>query len=96
MLFHVEMTVNLPPYMGAEHAARLKADEKAMSQKLQEEGIWRHLWRIAGQYANISIFDVESPTQLHDILSQLPLFPYMKLEVRALCRHASSVRDGDR
>jgi muconolactone D-isomerase len=30
------------------------------------------------------------------VLSQLPLFPYMQLEVRALCRHASSVRDGDR
>jgi muconolactone D-isomerase len=30
MLFHVEMTVNLPPDMDAERAARLKADEKAM------------------------------------------------------------------
>jgi muconolactone D-isomerase len=96
MLFHVEMTVHLPLDMDAERAARLKADEKAMSQKLQEEGIWRHLWRIAGHYANISIFDVESPSHLHDVLSQLPLFPYMQLEVRALCRHASSVRDGDR
>ena len=38
MLFHVEMTVNLPHDMDAERAARLKADEKAMSQKLQEEG----------------------------------------------------------
>jgi muconolactone D-isomerase len=96
MLFHVEMTVNLPLDMDAERASRLKADEKAMSQNLQEEGVWRHLWRIAGRYANISIFDVESPAHLHDVLSQLPLFPYMQLEVRALCRHASSVREGDR
>ena len=96
MLFHVEMTVHLPHDMDAERAARLKADEKAMSQKLQEEGGWRHLWRIAGYYANISIFDVESPAQLNDVLSQLPLFPYMAVEVRALCRHPSSVRDDDR
>ncbi|CAG4913718.1 muconolactone Delta-isomerase [Paraburkholderia saeva] len=96
MLFHVEMKVCFPHDMDAERAERLKADEKAMSQRLQREGVWRHLWRIAGQYANISIFDVESPAHLHDVLSQLPLFPFMQIEVRALCRHASSIHDDDR
>ncbi|AME28550.1 MULTISPECIES: muconolactone Delta-isomerase [Burkholderiaceae] len=96
MLFHVEMTVNLPVDTDAVRAARLKADEKAMAQKLQEAGVWRHLWRIVGQYANVSIFEVESPTHLHEILSQLPLFPYMNVQVRALCRHPSSVHAGDR
>lgn len=96
MLFHVEMTVNLPPDMDAEKAATLKAQEKAMAQQLQRDGVWRHLWRIAGRYANVSIFDVESPAHLHDVLSQLPLFPYMSMEVRALCRHASSVHSDDR
>jgi muconolactone D-isomerase len=95
MLFHVEMSVHLPPDMDPEKAARLKADEKAFSQQLQKDGVWRHLWRIAGQYANISIFDVESAGQLNDLLMQLPLYPYMTLEVRALCRHPSSVRDDD-
>jgi muconolactone D-isomerase len=96
MLFHVAMTVNLPPDMDAERAAALKAEEKAMSQQLQRDGIWRHLWRVAGRYANVSVFDVDSPAHLHDILSQLPLFPYMQMEVTALCRHASSIRDDDR
>ncbi|WP_186097090.1 muconolactone Delta-isomerase [Burkholderia gladioli] len=95
MLFHVEMTVNLPAEMDPVKAASLKAEEKAMSQKLQQEGIWRHLWRVAGRYANISVFDVESPAHLHDLLSQLPLFPYMQVEVRALCRHPSSIREDD-
>ena len=51
MLFHVEMSVHLPPDMDPEKAARLKADEKAFSQQLQKDGVWRHLWRIDGQYA---------------------------------------------
>ncbi|WP_323122018.1 muconolactone Delta-isomerase [Burkholderia alba] len=96
MLFHVEMTVNLPADMDGVKAASLKAEEKAMSQRLQQDGTWRHLWRIAGRYANVSIFDVDSPAQLHDVLSQLPLFPYMQVEVRALCRHPSSIHDDDR
>lgn len=96
MLFHVKMCVKLPHDMSADRAAQLKADEKALCQRLMKEGIWRHLWRIAGQYANFSVFDVESPAHLNDILFQLPLFPYMEVEVSAMCRHGSSIREDDR
>jgi len=34
----------------------IKKKEKEMAQGLQNSGKWRHLWRIAGQYANISVF----------------------------------------
>ncbi|KFX26904.1 muconolactone Delta-isomerase [Ralstonia solanacearum] len=96
MLFHVRMDVRLPPSLPAEEAAALKATEKTRSQALQAEGKWRHLRRIAGQYANVSIFDVESADELHALVSTLPLFPYMTIDVQPLCRHPSSVRDGDR
>ncbi|CRM33860.1 MULTISPECIES: muconolactone Delta-isomerase [unclassified Pseudomonas] len=96
MLFHVKMTVNLPLDMSPEHAANLKADEKALAQRLQQEGKWRHLWRIAGHYANYSVFDVDSVQDLHDLLMHLPLFPYMSIEVNALCRHPSSIHEDDR
>lgn len=48
MLFHVKMTVKLPVDMDPQQAERLKAEEKEMAQRLQREGSWRHLWRIAG------------------------------------------------
>jgi muconolactone delta-isomerase len=35
------------------------------------QGKWRHIWRITGQYSNISIFDVESNEELHNILQHL-------------------------
>jgi muconolactone D-isomerase len=96
MLFQVRMTVKLPPDLPVEQANRLKADEKELAQRLQRDGIWRHLWRIAGLYANVSIFDVADNQALHDTLMQLPLYPYMEMEVTALCRHPSSVHDDDR
>lgn len=96
MLFHVQMTVRLPQDMPREAADELKAREKALAQELQRAGTWRHLWRIAGRYANVSIFDVPDNTTLHDTLLTLPLFPYMDIEVRPLCRHASSIHDDDR
>ena len=95
MLFHVRMNVNLPLNMPAEQAAQLKQTEKELAQRLQHEGKWRHLWRIAGQYANVSVFDVDSVDELHDLLTSLPLFPYMQIDVMPLCRHPSSVRDDD-
>ncbi|MFZ3206198.1 MAG: muconolactone Delta-isomerase [Pseudomonas sp.] len=96
MLFHVKMTVKLPLDMDPAKAAQIKADEKELAQRLMREGKWRHLWRIAGQYANYSVFDLDSVQELHDTLLQLPLFPYMEIEIDALCRHPSSIREDDR
>jgi muconolactone D-isomerase len=96
MLFHVEMTVRLPHDMPPAQADQLKAREKEIAQGLQRDGVWRHLWRIAGRYANVSIFDVADNAALHDTLMTLPLFPYMDIEVRPLCRHASSIHADDR
>jgi muconolactone D-isomerase len=91
MLFMAQMQVNLPPDMPAEIADKLKADEKALAQRLQREGKWVHLWRVAGRYANVSIFDVADNDELHTLLSSLPLFPYMDINVTALARHPSAI-----
>ena len=95
MLFHVRMNVNLPQTMPEAQAAQLKQTERELAQRLQQEGKWRHLWRIAGHYANVSIFDVASVDELHTLLTSLPLFPYMQIEVMPLCRHPSTIRDDD-
>lgn len=95
MLFKVEMTVNLPTDMDKSDAAKILAEEKAYAQNLMREGKWRHLWRIVGEYKNISIFDVNNNAELHDTLSKLPLFPYMDIQVTALCKHPSSIREDD-
>ena len=95
MLFHVRMDVTLPHDMSAEAASEIKAREKAYSQELQRSGKWRHIWRIVGEYANFSIFDVKNNAELHEILIGLPLFPYMKISVTPLCGHPSSIREDD-
>ena len=95
MLYLVHMVVDIPSTLAPEEAARIKAEEKAYSQQLQNAGKWPHLWRVVGEYANYSVFDVASVQELHDTLMQLPLFPYMEIEVNPLCRHPSSIREDD-
>ena len=91
MLFQVQMKVELPAGMAPDVADDIKAREKAYAQDLQRKGVWRHLWRVVGRYENISIFDVQSNDALHNILSNLPLFPYMEIRVTPLARHPSAI-----
>ncbi len=76
MLFQVEMDVQIPTGIAPDVVEQLKKTERERAQELQKTGQWRHLWRVAGRYANVSIFDVENNEALHDILSTLPLFPF--------------------
>ena len=92
MLFLVKMTVNIPDSLPKEKAEEIKRVEKEYSQKLQREGKWPHLWRVVGQYENFSIFDVKDNQELHDLLTGLPLFPYMGIEVTPLCKHPSAIK----
>lgn len=92
MLFAVRMVVDIPADMDADVRADLLAREKDYSQQLQRAGKWPHIWRIVGQYANLSIFEVDSNDELHEVLWGLPLFPYMRVEVTPLAGHPSDIR----
>jgi muconolactone D-isomerase len=87
------MAVDLPADMPPRARADLLAREKDYSQRLQRAGKWPHIWRIAGRYANLSLFDVEDNDELHELLWDLPLFPYMTIEVTPLSRHPSDIAE---
>lgn len=91
MLFMVQMDVKLPPDLDPALAGDLVAREKARAQELQRDGRWVELWRVVGRYANVSIFDVASGDELHELISGLPLWPYMDIRVTALARHPSRI-----
>ena len=95
MLFLAEMEVRLPPDMPAEQAEELKAREREYSQAAQRDGRWPHLWRVAGRYANVSVLDVGSVDELHELLSGLPLFPYLDIRVTPLARHPNAIDRGE-
>jgi muconolactone D-isomerase len=96
MLIMVEMDVRIPLDFDRAEAERLKAEEKARFQQLQRTRKWRHIWRKVGQYANVSIFDVQDNVELQDILTSLPLFPFMEMKLTPLVRHPSSLHEDDR
>ncbi|MGV9312164.1 muconolactone Delta-isomerase [Streptomyces sp. NPDC003691] len=91
MLFAVRMDVSIPPGLDPEVRAGLVAREKEYCRELQRSGEWAHIWRCAGEYANISVFDVADNEALHQILWNLPLFPYLSLQITPLAQHPSDL-----
>ncbi len=51
--------------------------------------------RRVGHYSNLSVFDVADNDRLHELLWQLPLFPYMTVEVVPLALHPSDIALND-
>lgn len=93
MVYVVEMDVKIPETWSEEKIADYLAREKVCSQGHQNSGKWVYLWRVAGKYSNISVLDVESPDELHRIISSLPLFPYMTLKITSICKHPNALKD---
>lgn len=91
MLFMVHMQVNMPQGMDPKLVEQIKLEEKNYAQELQRAGHWPHLWRVVGRYANVSIFEASDNDALHTMLSGLPMFPYMDIEVTPLARHPSAI-----
>ena len=91
MLFHVHIDVRIPRDLDPEVPKKLQDHEHERAKELQLQGKWTHLWRVAGRFANVSVFDVEDPAELHEVLNSLPFYPFMEIEVTALCKHPGSL-----
>lgn len=93
MVYVIEMDVRIPETWSDEKISDYITREKKTSQKWQKSGKWVYLWRVAGKYSNISVLEVESPDELHNIISSLPLFPYMTIKVTSITKHPNAVKE---
>ena len=85
------MDVSLPHDLDPGRRAELVAAEKDRALELQKLGVWPHLWRVVGRYSDISIFDVPTNDELHAVLSSLPLWEFMTVQVTPLAQHPSDI-----
>jgi muconolactone D-isomerase len=85
------MEVSIPRDIDADELQKLKDAERARAHDIQRSGRWPHLWRVAGRYANVSVFDVESVDEVHELISSLPMFAFMDITITPLATHPSSL-----
>ncbi|MCY0879286.1 MAG: muconolactone delta-isomerase [Firmicutes bacterium] len=91
MIILANITVLLPSTLEPSTVAALQAAEHEQAIAYQRAGKLRAIWRVVGRYANVSLWEVESAEELHDLLQRLPLFPYMSVDLTLLASHPSAV-----
>lgn len=89
MEFLVEIEVTFPPDGDPRQKAELIAAEGKRAGELAEAGIVRRLWRQPGRWANFGIWEAPDATALHEAISSLPLYPWLKVVVKPLAAHPS-------
>ncbi len=87
MEFLVRTTLTQPLPADAEDRRTLLEEERAVGRRLLASGSIRQIWRIPGQQANIAVMAAEDATELHELITSLPLFPYTAIVVEALADH---------
>jgi len=87
MQFMLRIEVSLPPDMAEDAKAALRAREHARGTELIEQRTLLRIWRIVGRIANFSVWQAPTLEALHDALTTLPMFPYMKIDVTPLIDH---------
>jgi muconolactone D-isomerase len=87
MLFMLRIDVSLPPEMAQADKDALRERENARAKELIEKGTLVRIWRVVGRVANLSLWHTDSLEALHDVVSSLPMFPYMKIDVTPLINH---------
>jgi muconolactone D-isomerase len=98
MLFMLRIDVTVPPEMPQADKDKLRERENARAMELINEGTMLRIWRIVGRVANFSMWEAPTLEALHEKVSSLPMFPYMKIDVTPLINHpvteAADARNG--
>jgi muconolactone D-isomerase len=85
--FLVEIEIEWPPTMTEEERAALLVAETERGRELRAAGSIVRIWRIPGRRANVGLWEAADASELHELLSSLPVFPWMSIQVRPLAEH---------
>lgn len=87
MRFMLNIRVQLPGEWTAEQREEIARRETEAAIDLIRRGILRRIWRVVGARANFSIWETESLEQLHQVLQELPMYPFMTITVTPIIKH---------
>jgi muconolactone D-isomerase len=85
--FLVRIKVTLPTTLSNEERSALLKAELQRGVELRRQGSIRAIWRVPGGLRNVGIWSAADATELHELLSSLPLFPFLEADVTPLAQH---------
>ncbi|MDX6592686.1 MAG: hypothetical protein QOJ13_1882 [Gaiellales bacterium] len=87
MEFLVHISVAMPADMPKQEWEALVAAERDRGLELVASGNIKSIWRIPGGWKNVGIWEAADATELDELLSSLPAYPWITADVTALAIH---------
>lgn len=83
----VRLTARIPDSLSDDARTALFAAERERALQLLAAGKIAQMWRVMGTADGISLWDVDSPEDLHESLSSLPGWKYCDVEIVPVIQH---------
>jgi len=61
--------------------------EREVGAEYVRQGVIQRIWRVPGTTANVGLWTAADASELHRLLSALPAFPNLTIQVEALAQH---------
>ena len=87
MEFLVNIQINWPLDMDPAFKEEISQAERRHAAGLIERGHLVRMWRVPGRTENWGLWRAADATQMHDIISNLPVWPWMDVTVHAMAVH---------
>jgi muconolactone D-isomerase len=87
MEFLVNIRFVWPADISEEVRKDLREKEIKMAGELARKGHLVRMWRVVGRRENWGLWRAKDATEMHAILSSLPIWPYMEIQTMALAVH---------
>ncbi|WP_405796088.1 muconolactone Delta-isomerase [Streptomyces sp. NBC_01506] len=87
MEFLVNIQIDWPHDMDPEKKESVSEAERHRAADLAAAGHLVRMWRVPGRTENWGLWQAADPTELHAIISSLPVWPWMRVTVHALADH---------
>lgn len=93
MEFLVLIRIQWPEDMDPGFKKKISLEERKHAAKLAKRGHLVRMWRVPGRRENWGLWRASDATELHQVISGLPVWPWMDVTVHPLCQHPVDPED---
>ncbi|MFD5554108.1 muconolactone Delta-isomerase [Streptomyces sp. NPDC127068] len=87
MEFLVNIQISWPEAMDPARKEAVSEAERLRAADLVASGHLVRMWRVPGRTENWGLWRAADPTEMHTIISSLPVWPWMDVTVHAMASH---------
>ncbi|RGE23153.1 muconolactone Delta-isomerase [Leucobacter sp. wl10] len=87
MEFLININIAWPEAMSDEEIREISVAERQRAAEFAEQGALVRMWRVPGRRENWGLWRAGDPTEMHDVISSLPAWSYMQVQVIPLADH---------